>query len=158
MAKSEWSRQYALKLKDPRWQKKRLEIMNRYNFKCSLCGEEDETLHIHHWKYIYGVDPWDYPDGLLSTLCDDCHKQEHSHRKDAEEELLAVLRVGCASYYGVLDLVTALSNQIVSDPTCLDNICFKLRAVITDKEAAKGFNKLVEMVCSRRHKSKIAYR
>jgi len=42
---------YQEKLKDPRWQKKRLEILQRDGWKCKWCGEEKQTLHIHHLKY-----------------------------------------------------------------------------------------------------------
>ena len=45
-------------LKDPRWQKKRLEIMEEHNFKCENCGDETETLNIHHGYYAKDCDPW----------------------------------------------------------------------------------------------------
>lgn len=62
---------------DPRWQKRRLEILSRDNFTCVNCGSTEKTLHIHHQKYCKdGRDPWEYNDYLLVTLCCDCHKQE----------------------------------------------------------------------------------
>lgn len=64
---------YSEKFKDPRWQKKRLEILNRDKFKCRKCGDEKSTLHIHHILYKYGNDPWDYSNKNLITLCKDCH-------------------------------------------------------------------------------------
>ena len=63
---------YAEKLKDPRWQKKRLEILNRDSFTCLCCGSTKKTLHIHH-RYYLKVDPWDYPNDALDTLCESCH-------------------------------------------------------------------------------------
>lgn len=65
---------YSEKLKDPRWQKKRLEIFNRDEFKCVLCGDDKSSLHIHHTYYKNGVDIWDYPDDSLLTYCEFCHK------------------------------------------------------------------------------------
>lgn len=65
---------YAEKLKDPRWQKKRLQILERDKWKCRACGETEKTLHVHHIFYMPGVDPWDVPDGLLITFCKDCHE------------------------------------------------------------------------------------
>ena len=61
-------------LKDPRWQKKRLEIMNRDSFACQLCGNKTKTLNVHH--LAYKSYPWDVADYLLITLCEDCHVKE----------------------------------------------------------------------------------
>lgn len=66
---------YFTLLKDPRWQKKRLEIMNRDGFKCQDCGHDDLPLNIHHKYYIYGMTPWDYDNDILITLCEECHQQ-----------------------------------------------------------------------------------
>ena len=65
---------YAEKLKDPRWQKKRLEVFSRDQWTCRLCDAKDKSLNIHHIFYIKGFEPWDYPSGLLITLCCDCHE------------------------------------------------------------------------------------
>ena len=59
------------KLLDPRWQKKRLLILNRDGFACKYCGETKKTLHVHHDSYC--GDPWDTPDEDLITCCKDCH-------------------------------------------------------------------------------------
>lgn len=64
---------------DPRWQKKRLEIMSRDNFICVACGAKDKTLHVHHKKYVGEV--WESPDSHLQTLCEDCHKLLGEHPK-----------------------------------------------------------------------------
>ena len=63
-------------LKDPRWQKKRLEIFNRDNWACQICGEKKATLHVHHKIYLKNKNPWEYPDELLATLCEHCHQEE----------------------------------------------------------------------------------
>lgn len=62
---------YSEKLKDPRWQKKRLKIMERDNFTCVICTDQQTTLHIHHMKY--SGNPWDAPDSDLITVCKFCH-------------------------------------------------------------------------------------
>ena len=64
---------YAQQLKDPRWQRKRLEILNRDEWACVNCGSKDKTLHVNHKRYERGKSPWEYPDSLLETLCEDCH-------------------------------------------------------------------------------------
>jgi len=51
---------YSEKLKDPRWQRKRLEVMQRDDFTCRNCGAKDKTLHIHHVRYLKGFEPWEY--------------------------------------------------------------------------------------------------
>lgn len=68
------SKSYSEKLRDPRWQKRRLEIFERDNFSCTACGSSDKTLHVHHLYYCKGREPWEYPNFCLNTRCEDCHK------------------------------------------------------------------------------------
>jgi hypothetical protein len=67
---------YYEKLKDPRWQKKRLEILERDEFTCQQCMDDKSTLNVHHRRYIKNRDPWDYPNDALITLCESCHEGE----------------------------------------------------------------------------------
>jgi hypothetical protein len=66
---------YFEKLKDPRWQKKRLKIFERDNWQCQSCGKKEETLVVHH-KFYTSKDPWDEPEENLATLCSFCHSFE----------------------------------------------------------------------------------
>ena len=66
---------YADDLLDPRWQKKRLQIMERDEFTCMGCGVTNVTLHVHHTYYVSSRKPWEYPDWSLTTLCKDCHEK-----------------------------------------------------------------------------------
>lgn len=70
------SESYLAKLRDPRWQKRRLQILQRDEWTCQKCQETTETLHVHHRRYIRGRDPWEYEDSLLVTLCAPCHQVE----------------------------------------------------------------------------------
>lgn len=63
---------YSEKLRDPRWQKKRLEILKRDKFKCTYCGDKETELQIHHLKY--SSEPWNSENINLVTLCKHCHK------------------------------------------------------------------------------------
>jgi hypothetical protein len=63
---------YSEKLRDPRWQRKRLEIMQRDNFACTLCSDSKSTLNVHHWEYK--GEPWDVENDNLSTVCVSCHE------------------------------------------------------------------------------------
>lgn len=67
-------------LRDPKWQKKRLKIMERDNFQCQFCKSEINTLVVHHKKYINGRKPWEYDNEWLTTLCIYCHNHIHSHK------------------------------------------------------------------------------
>jgi len=65
---------YSDLLKDPRWQKKRLEILQRDNFTCQLCKDTTETLHVHHKSYEGNKNPWEVDEYNLITYCETCHK------------------------------------------------------------------------------------
>jgi 5-methylcytosine-specific restriction endonuclease McrA len=71
---------YMSLLRDPRWQKKRLKIMDRDKWNCIRCGDKSSTLNVHHEYYQRGLKPWDYPDSALITLCEPCHQSEHGHK------------------------------------------------------------------------------
>lgn len=63
---------YGELLKHPKWQMRRLKIFERDGAKCTLCGDTETTLNVHHLKY-HGSNPWDAPDEDLITLCEMCH-------------------------------------------------------------------------------------
>jgi hypothetical protein len=65
---------YTEQLRDPRWQRKRLEVMQRDDFACVTCKDVTTELHIDHKFYIKGASPWEYPDDALQTLCRNCHE------------------------------------------------------------------------------------
>lgn len=62
-------------LKHPKWQEKRLVIMQQANFECENCGDKSTTLNVHHSYYEKGASPWEYPDDSLQCLCEPCHKK-----------------------------------------------------------------------------------
>ncbi len=67
---------YSEKLKDPRWQKKRLKILERDRFKCQCCLNKEKMLSVHHKYYRTDLEPWEYPNKSLISLCKDCHEVE----------------------------------------------------------------------------------
>ena len=71
-------KEYLLKLKDPRWLKKRASVIDNDKHKCCICGRSDKevTLQVHHIEYKNDLDPWDYSDEDLITLCQNCHFKE----------------------------------------------------------------------------------
>lgn len=78
---------YAEKLRDPRWQKKRLEILQRDNKTCRSCSRSSGIIQVHHMKYIFGREPWDYSDSYLVTLCKECH-QNITYLKQCAKDIL----------------------------------------------------------------------
>jgi hypothetical protein len=73
---------YPERLKDPRWQKLRLMILQSANWRCEDCGCGDKELQVHHCAYMTGKEPWDYPADLLMCVCPACH-QWRQQREDA---------------------------------------------------------------------------
>ena len=76
---------YELLLNRPEWKAKVIEIKNRDGNKCTYCGST-LNLQVHHKyysRYPNGqfVMPWDYPNSILITLCDKCHKRVHSTKQ-----------------------------------------------------------------------------
>lgn len=65
--------------KNPKWQKKRLEIMQSKGFKCEWCESIDKELHTHHIIYEKGKRIWEYEDTNFMLLCKDCHESFHEY-------------------------------------------------------------------------------
>ena len=70
-------------LYDARWVTKRKEILERDKYQCVNCKSEN-GLEIHLRQYHFSVtlkkfiNPWEYHNSLLITLCENCHRQGHS--------------------------------------------------------------------------------
>lgn len=79
---------YSAQLKDPRWRKKREEILGRDKYQCQRCNPPaheldyydayaDGRLEVHHKRYIAGRMAWEYDNEDLITLCSACHGVHH---------------------------------------------------------------------------------
>jgi 5-methylcytosine-specific restriction endonuclease McrA len=74
---------YGEKLFDPRWKERRQKILKRDQHRCVICQQAGGKLEIHHKQYHFikrlmkHVDPWDYHDRYLITLCESCHRRGH---------------------------------------------------------------------------------
>ena len=89
--KTQAQQNYATKRLDPRWQKKRLEILSRDEFTCRDCGDKDNTLHVHHCLYHRGAEPWEYENDELRTLCAECHERRAAIEHDVKLEFARLL-------------------------------------------------------------------
>ena len=78
---------YIQKLQHPKWQKCRLETLERSEFRCSHCGSEDKQLHIHHGYYAKGKEPWEADPAHLHVYCSDCHQAA----EDLKREVLSAI-------------------------------------------------------------------
>lgn len=104
---------YRVQLKDPRWQRRRLERLQVAHFRCEECADTKKTLHVHHKKYRDGAAPWEYTDDELEVLCDDCHEARHFDMPSPADVELEQ-RIGRA-YQAMLDAPTAESKRAQAD-------------------------------------------
>jgi len=100
---------YAEKLRDPRWQKMRLQIFGRDLFSCRHCGADNKELQVHHLRY-YNIEPWQYHHTDLLTLCIDCHADETKRRKINDQFLLYSLANCNFSAYEIQAMAQLMSK------------------------------------------------
>lgn len=129
---------YADLLRDPRWQKKRLEVLNRAEFTCEQCEDSDSTLHVHHRYYVRGRKPWEYSDDALQCLCETCHKR-------VTEELAELQRLAGEAWSS--DRQMAIGYLRVRHHISIDNWDASLR--LTSAELAMGAADAVDLPCRR---------
>ena len=118
---------YKEQLKHPKWQKKRLEIMQRDSFKCRICGSDDKQLNVHHIIYCKEYEfAWDYDNNFLITICTECHENEHNFNQN---EIA----------FDLLKKFIKLSNDYLSGIEFIDVRIFFLQRDehYTEKEAIK---------------------
>jgi len=108
---------YKEKLLDPRWQKKRLEVLQKDNFTCQYCGNKEKTLHVHHLCYPKSGNPWESDLSALITLCSDCHSVEHlKGLSPREKELVSIIQntgIMCSNKYPLVSYLVKEMNQIL---------------------------------------------
>jgi len=61
------------------WRAKRLEILFRDKYSCTICNRVDKNNAVHHKYYIVQKFPWEYSNDALETLCHNCHKNLHKN-------------------------------------------------------------------------------
>lgn len=93
---------YAEQLKDPRWLKKRKEILERDEYKCRECKNNDIKLHVHHGYYEKDSMAWEYENKYLHTLCENCHKFHHVKFQQLVKLSAEMLPTTIDFMYGIL--------------------------------------------------------
>lgn len=102
---------YETQLNTPMWQRRRLEIFQRDDWKCQACGSETNMLHVHHKGYRGKA--WEAPDGALITLCLYCHQKEEALKEKMAPRLV--------NGFGVNGF---LSTDIEKLSEIMNNLCY----------------------------------
>ena len=135
-------------LKDPRWQKKRLEILNRDAFTCRLCGDAEEELHVHHRWYVSGRLPWQYPRVAYLTVCAPCHQDiKKGAPYDCDwEEVVEVCEEAVAGYRGGKNFLSRCRGIGYSPKKMLKTIIQALMKGLLTHEMFFGWRKTMNAV------------
>lgn len=115
---------YREKLQDPRWQEKRLRVMESAGFKCEKCGSRERNLQVHHNQNQKGLEPWEYSNDDLELLCDYCHKYQHRQQAD----LIRKIKQAGISY----EMLIGLCDGYIRTPS-------DMRLVRSPTEYAEGY-------------------
>lgn len=95
-------------LKDPRWQRRRLELLQSANFGCQNCGDATSTLHVHHGAYLKDVKPWDYPDDMMHVVCETCHVEF----TELQQQFMATLgRISPCYMVNLIHIMKAVTQE-----------------------------------------------
>lgn len=140
---------YSELLKDGRWQVRKNEIMSRDGFRCRKCGAsalDGVTLNVHHIRYYRGRKPWEYADKDLVTLCESCHKHQHSDvgLQDMGIRLGDMVRYQHSDYdnYGIIYDINpvTLTAKIATVDDGGDNSCLVLDEVNIHEDKSLWIN------------------
>lgn len=111
---------YRAKLQHPRWQKLRLEVLERAGFACEWCGDTETNLQVHHGAYPRdrSREPWEVPLSWLHVLCDPCHERAETVRYLCQIELGKIP----PRFHGdVLRILREIGELADSNPDALRN-------------------------------------
>jgi hypothetical protein len=121
---------YSEQLKDPRWQKKRLEIMQRDNFQCQICGNKTKTLNVHHFQYGKNKKPWEYENDNLITLCEECH--ESITVLHNTYDYLIKNSVNSGRYNAFKEIINSIYYIDIVNLESIKNILYAIRSIESD--------------------------
>lgn len=104
---------YAQQLAHPKWQRRRLEMLNAAGWACTACGNDDNQLHVHHRQYFKGRMAWEYADHELAVLCNDCHGSEH-YDDELLKRTLSLVPLGMCPTFNALALLAGFFGHDVT--------------------------------------------
>lgn len=140
---------YKEQIKSPKWQKRRLEIMQKDNFTCQLCGDTESMLNVHHLTYHKDKKIWEYEDWELITLCENCHKEEHSSMDDVINEIESIKSRGVT----MREIISALNSIDISLYLGHDDCIYNL----VGEDSAMGRENDIKLLYERRKTLKKPY-
>jgi hypothetical protein len=83
---------YNEKLRRPEWLAFRESVLDQRGAKCEYC-EDDRDLCVHHLRYRYGAEPWEYSiTHDVIVLCRECHWLCHFGNRDVGPEGQWIMR------------------------------------------------------------------
>lgn len=138
---------YKEQIKSPKWQKRRLEILQKDGFRCQICGDDEHTLNVHHLVYHKNRNIWEYEDWELITLCEDCHEHQHIMEENLEEKIWSLKSRGVS-----IEEISALLETI--DITIFKGNDFCITDIVGEEwrpEIEPGY---LKRLAERRHKMK----
>ena len=128
---------YNEQIRSPHWQKRRLQILQRDNFTCQICGSTEKTLHVHHLCYRKDAKIWDYPDNTLITLCEDCHRMEHEMQSENDYSVTNLINDLLISGFTNFELVSILykiahESFVNNNQLIIDNLLNRKTTIMLD--------------------------
>lgn len=134
---------YAEKLKTPTWQKRRLRILERDEWKCQMCLDSETTLHVHHKSY--GDDPLTVSDIELITVCEDCHTyiEYTKHEYITYETLKVASSAGPKFLFGFCKSVS--NNLFYASMGTIENGEYRYVISFSEKTLTRLFDVLKEI-------------
>jgi hypothetical protein len=129
-------------LQDPRWQRKRLEVMQAADFKCERCEAGDKTLNVHHKIYRKGANPWEYQISELMCLCRNCHNEHHGWSEKLKELIANLDASNLEELVGYAEGLRArevVFDNMDQDEKIYDAKCSQLLCEILSYSHGRGF-------------------
>jgi len=141
------NQEYSEALKHPKWQKKRLQILELSKFGCNRCGDENKSLHVHHTIYRKNKKPWEYPDHEFMVLCDTCHERLHKMKQSLADSIAGQYSWEKIELFGYMSKMEAGDIDVMRDffqrhneyavhyvPRIIINMCKMLDGVLPDED------------------------
>lgn len=87
---------YADKLRDPRWENRRMWFVRKHGAWCRSCKRKGIEFQVHHKVYRKGVEPWDHTDDEMILLCRGCHLEWHQALQEFRGAVIGSIPVSSA--------------------------------------------------------------
>ncbi len=118
-------KEYLAKLRDPRWQKRRNDVLIRDEYTCQMCGANEShgrNLQVHHAFYSKRFEfPWEYPIETLYTMCEKCHPAAETIKQQIYGSLAYVSpRYQHHVFYAIREFIEQLEAGESYEPVQID--------------------------------------